>query len=134
MILLTIKSEKKKDNAQNKKLGHQEHGVIKIFPVEVRRLLKEQVLSLFLVKFILKYYVYFQLSLFLVAILNVKGWEESRVISFPVRTKSEMVRVKQSIIFVRDIAEEFCLDQLLNTFEELWDTKLEETSVAIRRF
>lgn len=73
MILLTIKSEKKKDNAQNKKLGHQEHGVIKIFPVEVRRLLKEQVLSLFLVKFILKYYVYFQLSLFLVAILNVKG-------------------------------------------------------------
>lgn len=58
---------------QNKKLGHQEHGVIKNFPVEVRRLLKEQVLSLFLVKFILKYYVYFQLSLFLVAILNVKG-------------------------------------------------------------
>lgn len=73
MILLTIKSEKKKDNAQNKKMGHQEHGVIKFFPVEVRRLLKEQVLSLFLVKFILKYYVYFQLSLFLVAILNVKS-------------------------------------------------------------
>ena len=96
--------------------------------------MKEQVLSLFLVKFILKYYVYFQLSLFLVAILNVKSWEESRVISFPVRKKSEMVRVKQSIIFVRDITEEFCLDQRLNTFEELWDTKLEETSVAIRRF
>lgn len=35
--------------------------------------MKEQVLSLFLVKFILKYYVYFQLSLFLVAILNVKS-------------------------------------------------------------
>lgn len=96
--------------------------------------MKEQVLSLFLVKFTLKYYVYFQLRLFLVAILNVKSWEESRVISFPVRTKSEMVRVKQSIIFVREITEEFCLDQRLNTFEELWDTKLEETSVAIRRF
>lgn len=32
LILLTIKSEEK-DNAQNKKLGHQEYGVIKIFPV-----------------------------------------------------------------------------------------------------
>lgn len=35
--------------------------------------MKEQVLSLFLVKFTLKYYVYFQLRLFLVAILNVKS-------------------------------------------------------------
>lgn len=31
LILLTIKSEKKKDNAQNKKMGQQEHGAIKIF-------------------------------------------------------------------------------------------------------
>ena len=56
MILWTIKSEKKKDNEQNKKMGHQEYGAIKLFPVEVGRLMKEQVWSLFLVKFTQVYY------------------------------------------------------------------------------
>lgn len=56
MILWTIKSEKKKDNAQNKKMGHQEYGAIKLFPVEVGRLMKEQVWSLFLVKFTQVYF------------------------------------------------------------------------------
>ena len=56
MILWTIKSEKKKDNAQTKKMGHQEYGAIKLFPVEVGRLMKEQVWSLFLVKFTQVYY------------------------------------------------------------------------------
>ena len=55
MILWIIKSEKKKDNAENKKMGHQEYGAIKLFPVEVGRLMKEQVLSLILVKFTLKF-------------------------------------------------------------------------------
>ena len=56
MILWTIKSEKKKDNEQNKKMGHQEYGAIKLFPGEVGRLMKEQVWSLFLVKFTQVYY------------------------------------------------------------------------------
>ena len=54
--------------------------------------------------------------------------------SFPGRTTSEMVRVKPNIMFVRDITKVVCLDKWLNIFEELWDMKLEEATVAIRRF
>lgn len=36
-------------------------------------------------------------------------------------------------MLVRNNREMFCLDEWLGIFEELWDIKLEETSVAIKQ-
>lgn len=47
--------------------------------------------------------------------------------------QKELGKVEVSILLVRDSTEMFCLGQWLGIFEELWDLKLEETSMAIKQ-